>query len=167
MSSDCCSPTDDSCAVSAKQLINAAICPSCGQKGKSVDTQTVKAMLLVSLEAVRPLAVYRFCRTLDCPVVYFDETGLFFTEADVRERVYQKHAETDNVFVCYCFQHTPGTIRAEFTENKSSDVVERITTGTKAGVCACEIRNPQGSCCLGNVRAVVKQISAELEPILT
>lgn len=166
MSSDCCSSTNDSCAVSAKKPINAAICPSCGQKGKTIDTQTVKVMLAVSLEAIRPPATYRFCRTPDCPVVYFDEMGFFFTEADVREPVHQKHPDTDNVFVCYCFRHTPGTIRAEFAENKSSDVVERITAGTKAGVCACEVRNPQGSCCLGNVRAVVKQITAELEPIL-
>jgi hypothetical protein len=28
----------------------------------------------------------------------------------------------------------------------------------KAGNCACEVRNPQGSCCLGNVQATVKQV---------
>jgi hypothetical protein len=30
----------------------------------------------------------------------------------------------------------------------------------KAGNCACEVRNPQGACCLGNVAAVVKRLKS-------
>jgi hypothetical protein len=44
-----------------------------------------------------------------------------------------------------------------------STVVADVTTGIKAGQCACEIRNPQGSCCLGNVRKVVKRIQQEVQ----
>jgi hypothetical protein len=57
--------------------------------------------------------------------------------------------------VCYCFRHTLQSIRSEAATMEESAVVAAITAGIKAGQCACDIRNPQGSCCLGNVRAVV------------
>ena len=160
--SDCCS-TDESCSVPQEQKVDTAVCPTCGQKGKRVDTQIVKAMLTVSLEAIRPSATYRFCRTQDCPVVYFgSEDGQIFTEADLRERVHQKHPNDEEVSVCYCFNHSPGSIRAEFARGVT-DVVARITAGTETGQCACDIRNPQGSCCLGNVGKVVKQVKMQIE----
>lgn len=160
--------TDDCCATPAQPLedvrpvaIGMEACPACGKKGKKVDTQTVKAMLNVSLEAIRP-APYRFCRTESCPVVYFSADGQTFNEADLRERVHQKHPDAEDVFVCYCFRHTPGSIRAELRETRRSTVIERVNAGVKAGQCACEIRNPQGSCCLGNVTQVVKRVQREM-----
>jgi hypothetical protein len=126
-----------------------------------MDTQTVKAMLAISLEALAESSAYRFCCTSDCPVVYFDAQNRFFTEAHLREHVHQKHPGAADVFVCYCYRHTPGSIRAELAQRGETDVVARITAGTKAGTCACDIRNPQGSCCLGNVSKVVKLITAQ------
>lgn len=91
-----------------------------------------------------------------CPTVYFAADGESrFTEDSLSERVHQKHPEDDDVFVCYCFRHTPGSIRAEPREMGETGVIESVTAGIRAGKCACDIRNPQGSCCLGNVRAVV------------
>jgi len=169
--SDCCSSTDESCAIPEVKTVSTsagsvqAACPSCGKKGKTVDTQTVKALLAITLEAVNESTTYRFCRTPDCSIVYFDEEASMFTEADLRESVHQKHPQAEGVLVCYCYQHTPGSIRAEVVAQGKTDVVARVTAGTKAGTCACDIRNPQGSCCLGNVGKVVKQILAEVELI--
>lgn len=167
---DAITQADDCCAVPAAGVASAAVansiqdCPSCGRKGKTVDTQTVKAMLAISLKALRSSG-YRFCRTPDCRVVYFSTDGeQVFRESDLREVVHQKHPTDDDVFVCYCFRHTPGTIRAELLERGTSTVVQAINAGIKAEQCACDVRNPQGSCCLGNVRAVVKQVQAELQP---
>jgi len=135
-------------------------CPRCGVRGKIVDTQTLKAMLAISLAVIRPVE-YRFCRTVQCPVVYFSSDGRqTFTERELRERVYQKHPDDDEVFVCYCFRHTPGTMRAELRVSRISTTVERINAGIAAGQCACEIRNPQGNCCLGNVTTTVKRLEA-------
>jgi len=104
---------------------------------------------------------YLFCRSPGCPVVYFSpEDGHTFTEASLRELVHQKHPGDPGVFVCYCFRHTPGTIAAELAQTGATSVVESITAGIQAGRCACDIRNPQGSCCLGNVRAVVQSLAA-------
>ena len=161
---DCCSSTNESSSVPTVKAVSTAVCPSCGQKGKMVDTQTVKALLAISLEAVNEAVIYRFCRVADCEIVYFDEETNFFTEAHLRGRVHQKNPQADDVPVCYCYQHTPGSIRAEVATQGKTDVVAQVTAGTKAGTCACDIRNPQGSCCLGNVSKMVKQILAEPLP---
>ena len=138
------------------------VCPSCEQKGRKVGHLTLQAMLAVSLEVIDETSRYRFCSSADCGVVYFDEQGMIFGEKALRERVYQKHPECEDSFVCYCYRHTIGSIRDDLLLDGQTDVVERVTTGTKAGSCACEIRNPQGNCCLGNVRAVVKRLKASL-----
>ena len=136
-----------------------AICPTNGVVGKKVDLQTVKSLLSLPLNVLGGKS-YRFCADADCPTVYYSEDGTqLFTESDLRERVYQKHADDEEISICYCFQHSLGSIRNEIAESGGSTVVAEITAGIKAGQCACDIRNPQGSCCLGNVRAFLKDIS--------
>jgi len=161
MSANCCNPESDTCTPNLNPqsaTTQTGHCPVCGEKGKSVDSLTVKAMLSVSLAEVRDTP-YRFCRTADCEVVYFAaDGGQTFTRAQVREAVYQKEPHNPDVFVCYCFRHSPASIRAELLRTGRSTAIEQINAGIEAGQCACDIRNPQGSCCLGNVTQVVKQI---------
>ena len=142
----------------ASEVMPAGACPTNGQLGKVVASLTIKALLSVSLTEVQS-GEYRFCRAADCPTVYYSADGTqLFGEAALRERVYQKHPTEDGVVVCYCFQHTVGSIRAEIAEQGVSTVVEQIEAGIQAGQCACDIRNPQGTCCLGNVRRLVEQL---------
>jgi hypothetical protein len=133
-------------------------CPRCHRKGKAVTIETVKAMLAISLEAIQ-MTSYCFCATPTCPVVYFTtDIQHVFLETDLRERVHQKAPLADDVFVCYCFRYTPRSLIEEVATNGQSTAVKKITAGIQAGLCACDIRNPQGSCCLGNVKAVLHQI---------
>jgi hypothetical protein len=128
------------------------LCPVTKTRGKRVDTATVKCMLSVSLDAVRDTA-YFFCREPDCDVIYFSDDGQqVFTKDDVRERVYQKEPENDEVLVCYCFRYQAGEIKNPANQNR---IIEAINDGIKAGQCACDWRNPQGDCCLGNVKRLV------------
>jgi hypothetical protein len=91
-------------------------------------------------------------------VVYFSADGAStFTTAQLRERVYQKEPETDVVPVCYCFKHTMGEIRNALPEAQAAIIAE-INAGIQADPCACDLRNPQGSCCLGNVRGLIKSL---------
>lgn len=157
----------DSCQCLSEAGVNACelkvrasppVCPTNHQPGKPVETLTVKALLALPLTRLLPQAYY-FCWAPDCPTVYYSEDGAQrFTEADLREKVYQKHLTADEVWVCYCFHHTVGSIRQELTRSGSSSVVARVTAGIQAGQCACNIRNPQGSCCLGNVQAIVPRL---------
>jgi hypothetical protein len=168
MTESCCCPSEagnNVCDLPAENFqrppreVNA--CPTCGKIGKPVQGQTVKSLLSVSLRQVQEMQ-YLFCRTQTCPVVYFSADGeQTFTIQEVRERVYQKEPEAEHVFVCYCFRHTVGKIRAASPEDRTS-IVDDINTGIDAGQCACDLRNPQGSCCLGNVRAMIKRLEKQV-----
>ena len=164
MMTDTCGCPPDTGADTCEPYVapQPTVCPTCQHSGKPVDSLTLKALLAVPLTRLRT-EEYRFCRSLDCPTVYYSADGtLTFTEADLREHVYQKHPMDDSVFVCYCFRHTLGDIKAEWVETHTSAVIEDITAGIRANQCACDIRNPQGSCCLGNVQAVIKRLEAQV-----
>ena len=133
-------------------------CPQCRTQGQSVDNATIKCLISVSLHRVADVK-HRFCPNADCSVVYFaeDSSEEFFT-GDLRERVYQKDPDADNVLVCYCFFHTLGDIRSSVTNDEQSAIVDDIQYGIQQGHCACDWRNPEGKCCLGNVVKIVKAV---------
>lgn len=159
MTDTCRCPPEAGNAVCELPTRAANACPECGRTGKPVQRQTVKALLSVSLRQVRDVE-YLFCRTPTCPAVYFSTDGeQVLTVEQVREHVYQKEPDRDEVFVCYCFRHTIGDVRAASQESHTI-IVDDITTGINAGQCACDLRNPQGSCCLGNVRGLIKRVEA-------
>ena len=136
-------------------------CPVCGTKGHRVDGATVKSMLAISLCEVREIP-YRFCAYKDCNVVYYSDDGSqTFTTVQVREHVYQKEPEAADVLICYCFRHTPGDIRQQFAQSRHVKIIDDINAGIQSGQCACDWRNPQGNCCLGNVRQLVKHLETE------
>jgi hypothetical protein len=121
-----------------------------------VPGQTIKAMLSVSLREVES-GDYRFCPNAACEVVYFSTAGeSLFTRSQIRERVYQKEPQADDVKVCYCFRFTRGEI-VHSTAEEQARIVGEINAGIQAGQCACDLRNPQGSCCLGNVHGLIKR----------
>ena len=164
MSDNCCSTASAGSTVCELPQVTVqrkpsaeVFCPTCSQKGKVVQGQTVKALLLVSLRSIQDTDYY-FCRTQSCPVVYYSADGKsVFTTSQLRERVYQKEPSADDVFVCYCFKYTVSEIRNASPEARVS-MVNDINAGIHANQCACDLRNPQGSCCLGNVRDLIKQI---------
>lgn len=138
------------------------LCPQDGTKGKPVQLITLKSLLVpVALEQLNPATAYGFCPSPDCPVVYFSEQGQTFITADLKVSVFQKNVNRD-VSVCYCFGWSRQRIREELNQSGESNAVDMITTHIKAKRCGCEVNNPQGSCCLENVRSVVKQIVEEL-----
>lgn len=109
------------------------------------------------LETVE-IGSFNFCRTAKCDVVYFNERGVVLVKADVRQRVGLKETK-DPVPLCYCFGFTEAMVREEIRATGRCTIPRRIAAEIKAGNCACEIRNPQGSCCLGNVNAAVKRVT--------
>ncbi|GAB4577434.1 MAG: copper chaperone Copz family protein [Anaerolineales bacterium] len=166
MTDACCCPPEAGNAVCEWPAQNferpsrtANACPQCGKTARPMQGQTVKALLSVSLREVREVD-YLFCRTRTCPVVYFSPgDGQIFTVEQVRERVYQKEPEAEAVWVCYCFRYTVGDVRAASPKIRAA-ILNDINTGINTGQCACDLRNPQGSCCLGNVRGLIQQLGA-------
>ncbi len=139
------------------------MCPSCGTKGSSVDPITLKALL--TAEGLRrgvPPAP-RFCADPGCDVVYFDNAvPIIFHENQLTVPVHAKHPHDEAVPVCYCFDYTPGRIREEIERDGQNTVSKSITAEVKAGHCACEVKNPKGVCCLGDIAKSERRLAAEL-----
>lgn len=125
--------------------------------GRAVEELTVKALLTeVALRRFEPGA-YRFCGEAECDVVYFDDAGHVFRKDDLRVPVWQKEPAGARM-VCYCFGETETDIRQEIALVGRSSAAHRVREHIAAGRCACEVRNPRGTCCLGDVTEAVKRM---------
>jgi len=151
--SDCCSPSIDK--------VPRPTCPASGDLGTSVSIVTLQSLLLD--EAVGTLDVtseFYFCPGPGCDIVYFNgDREQIFRKVDVKVRVGQKETSSP-IPLCYCFGHSFESIRAEIEQLGASTAVADIRTKMKSPGCACEVKNPQGSCCLGNVTQAIKRASA-------
>ena len=137
-------------------------CPVCGQRGRWVDLITPTHLLREDrLDALQDRP-YAFCATPACKVVYFTKgEDRVFTRADLKVRVGLKETD-DPVPVCYCFRYSERMIFDEVTETGKSTIPQKIRAEVRAGNCECEVKNPQGSCCLGDVGRVVKRAKAKV-----
>jgi hypothetical protein len=63
--------------------------------------------------------------------------------------------------MCYCFGETEATIREELFTTGQSAAVERVKAHIELNRCACDVRNPRGVCCLGDLTAAVQRASGE------
>ncbi len=149
--SDCCSgnaKTDTPPAVMA--------CPVNGARSKRVNTLTVKS-LVRKLPLGMPNTQYYFCDASDCEVVYFalDAEAPRFRREDLLVRVGAKET-ADPIPICYCFGFTRQDIWGEIRSTGKLGVAERIAAEVEAGRCACEVKNPTGKCCLGEVARAAK-----------
>ena len=138
-----------------------ARCPVSRTVGSRVALITVKALL--KGKALRALEgkAYRFCPEPGCEVVYFDRgANSIFDKRDLEVRVGLKESD-DPIPVCYCFDITEEDLRKSISATGETDIPAMITAEVRAGHCACEVKNPQGSCCLGNVSNALKGVTAD------
>jgi len=143
--SDCCTETQNQTQSHTERF-----CPKNGNKGKSVQIITLKSLLKPeALKQLNPEANYRFCSISDCSVVYYSEEGQTFDIEDLKVPVFQKNSD-ETVPVCYCF----GWTRQRISKEGNDRAVAEITNHIQAKRCGCEVNNPQGSCCLKNVKSV-------------
>lgn len=132
------------------------LCPVCKKPGKPVEDITTHSLILESELERLGSGEYLFCSTPDCPVVYFPQkVGSVFYKDDLKVRVTQKEIE-DPIPICYCFHYTRQMVLDEMLQKGKTTIPDHIRAEVKAGNCSCEITNPQGSCCLGNVSRAVK-----------
>jgi len=171
MSASCCSNSESSSQTSATGMkvevccelhppttCGPARCPMCGELGKSIKRLTLGALLKPEHRAQIPVYdEFCFCRTPTCDVVYFLSDKILFRKNDLSVRVGLKEPRDFTVPVCYCFGWTPEKIWAEIKNTGNSTVIDQIKIQVKSGNCYCEVTNPQGSCCLGNVSQAVKE----------
>src|SRR5260370_32310610 len=159
----------DCCSADAKIGTMPVVlpCPVNGTRSKQVEMLTVNS-LVRTLPLEMPNTQYYFCDASDCDVVYFASEGdaPMFRREDLVVRVGAKET-ADPIPVCYCFGFTRKDIENEIAETGLSTVADRIKTEVNAGNCDCEVRNPSGKCCLGDVTRTAKdRLSRKRESIL-
>jgi len=156
-------------------------CPSCGTSAKRVRPVTLQALLKqecvrqfnagdqardesnsVASRAASGDAGWRFCGAQGCDVVYFSEHGeTTFTKSQLKVAVGVKETTGDRP-LCYCFNHSVATIQEELQSKGRSDALADIRAKMKDPGCHCEISNPSGSCCLGDVTKGIQLASNEV-----
>jgi hypothetical protein len=96
-------------------------------------------------------------------IVYFHPGSDCLLKPDVRVRLGLKETE-DRVPICYCFGFADAMVVEKIRPSGKCTIPQCITAEVPAGNCACEICNPQGSCCLGNVNSALKRIASKQAP---
>lgn len=149
--SDCCSVTGEADTVPVVMA-----CPVNGTRSTQVDMLTVRS-LVRQIPLNTPNTQYYFCDSPDCEVVYFplDPEAPSFRRGDLMVRVGAKEIENP-IPICYCFGFTRQDIWDEIRRTGNSTVRKKIAAEVEAGRCACEVRNPSGKCCLGDITRTAK-----------
>ncbi len=129
-------------------------CPACHQPARSVALITVRRLTKVA----PTWDAAWFCASPVCEVVYFDVEGEHLDKPDIRVQVFQKRGGVARP-VCYCFDHSVADVLAAQREDGSNRIVDEITEACRRGLDRCEETNPQGRCCLGNVRGLLRTSS--------
>lgn len=148
-----------SCVGESAVAADSALCPESRTVGSKVGLITLKALL--TADALRRLkgTAYRFCGDPVCDVVYFDcAVDSIFRKRDLRTRVGQKETE-DPIPLCYCFDVTEADLRKELAFKGETRIPAAVAAEVRAGHCACEVRNPQGACCLGRLSGAAERLS--------
>ncbi|MDE3246847.1 MAG: hypothetical protein KGN80_12240 [Acidobacteriota bacterium] len=141
-----------------------ASCPACGIQGKPVKPLTLRSLLQPHLRSQVQDEVYRFCASPSCALVYYSTDGSqTYARADLTVRVGVKEASAPRP-LCYCFGQSAESIREEWVRTGKSTVADSIKAEVKAGNCQCELTNPSGACCLGDVIKEVKAVTASALP---
>jgi hypothetical protein len=134
-------------------------CLSCDGQSRPVSLRTMLLMLKPELFDQVGERQYRFCSSPDCPAVYFSRER-FFSTGDLRIRVGLKEKGVP-IPLCYCFGFSEQDIREEIAVEGKTTIPQRVAALIKDRLCACEERNPSGSCCLGEVTIAVKRLIQE------
>lgn len=133
-------------------------CPECGDKGRPIKIITLKSLLVPrALAQLEPSATYKMCTNKECSVIYFSEKQQMFVINDLKVEAYTK-SDNEDCPVCYCFGWTKERVIQEYQKTGRTTALEEITAHTKAGRCGCEVNNPEGTCCLGNVRKLIDSL---------
>lgn len=124
-------------------------CPECEQIQKSVSIETLRHKIISPLNQTIDEQNYFFCSNSVCKTVYFGENGKQYGVENIRGEVGQKQTSSSRI-ICYCFDVSAQQVLDEIENTGESASRQFVISQTKAKHCACEIRNPSGTCCLAS-----------------
>ena len=84
-------------------------------------------------------------------------------ERELTMPVYAKHPQEPNMPVCYCFDYSVGDVKVATHQQRTARVSEQVRAEVEAGHCACEVKNPRGACCLGDIIRIERAIEVTID----
>jgi len=126
------------------------------QVTQPVGRQTVESLVNPDvLDRLMPQS-YFFCDAPHCDTVYVSALGDHVITKDMLVvRVGIKEMENP-IPLCYCFGYDCKDIIDDVRQKGHTDIQEIITQRVRDGECRCEITNPSGRCCLGDISKAIK-----------
>jgi len=122
--------------------------------------QELSLMVLESKSKFDGFDGFYYCKTPTCKTVYFREDTVL-TQEDMCVAVGLKEGATPAT-VCYCFDWTKEKIKAELEATGKSSALEDIKAKMENPGCSCEVLNPSGGCCLGDVGKAIKALEQQM-----
>jgi hypothetical protein len=110
---------------------------------------------------VPPRQQFRICFDPDCEVVYFGSAATVLRVGDLNVRPGFKTGSDG--LLCYCFLHRREDVARQLQESGRTSVLDEIGREVGSRNCACQVRNPLGRCCLGEVREAIRTLEREVE----
>ena len=154
--------SESCCAIPETNTSGSDSCPTCGEKGKPVGAETINALLRPQQKPSSGFPDGYYCPNPEDDTLYFFDSGLdVISKDEAKVRVGFKETAAPQM-VCYCFEHTKDEIQEDFKAHGESRIEASIREKVTAGSCSCEVMNPKGNCCLGDVRAAYKELSVPL-----
>jgi hypothetical protein len=87
--------------------------------------------------------------------VYFSDQAVF-RKPDLKVRVGVKET-ADPIPLCYCFDYSREDVRQDIETAGMTRVLDDIKAEVQGGFCACEVKNPSGACCLGDITRAIQE----------
>lgn len=122
-------------------------CPQCGKISKSVELQTVVHQ--VKFPDVLSIVEddYYFCDEQSCALVYFSASNKQIYKQQISVFDSARAAK-----LCYCFDVDKEVYIQALANNSAAEIKQFVVQKTQASLCACEIKNPSGRCCLADFK---------------
>jgi len=146
------------CAAENKATENFS-CPDTANKGHQVELR----LLYFKVQGkhhnlIDPNQSYRFCDDPDCDVVYFGSQGSRILKEHLGEQVGIKEIGKSKDFpICHCFNFKKSDVENDIQNKGETNIANLVSQYIKQKLCACEIENPSGQCCLGFINKVINQ----------
>lgn len=140
-----------SCCANHSLKIMTETCPKCGDVCRNVENKTLYHQVMFPENQTILEDQYYFCCAKTCTVGYFSNTGHIISKKRLRT-----YNEIEGDKLCYCFDISTNQYLSALKANNAEKIKNFVIQKTKSGVCACEIKNPSGQCCLANFKHLEK-----------
>lgn len=138
-------------------------CTLCLEPIRSVDSITLRSLLKSEAqERTQSLDGYHFCSNPRCALVYLNPSdAITYSEEDLIVPFWNT-GTTSSRLVCYCFGVAVRDLLEEVANVGQSEIAASILSRCRNHEERCQERNPQGHCCLGNIKRVVFEAKTAL-----